>query len=187
MRIGTALLLAAGALPAQDKPEYTFGTTVATNSWLQGQVYDLKPGTGRLPRLDRMKPTATIYTNMLNVWPQRFDQGFPGIMDRFEWFAIDYHGNFWIEQAGEYRFSLLSDDGARLAIDNQEFVNNDGIHAASALSGSAVLSQGAHTINVSYYQGPRFAVALPPPKDPAEWVTGKIGQVRKSVPTGRER
>ena len=47
--------------------------------------------------------------------------------------AIDYHGNFWIEQAGEYRFSLLSDDGARLAIDNQEFVNNDGIHAASAL------------------------------------------------------
>ena len=133
MRIGTALLLAAGVLPAQDKPEYTFGTTVATNSWLQGQVYDLKPGTDRLPRLDRMKPTGTIYTNMLNAWPQRFDQGFLGIMDRFEWFAIDYHGKFWIEQAGEYRFSLLSDDGARLAIDNQEFVNNDGIHAASAL------------------------------------------------------
>ena len=143
---------------------------------------------------------------MLNVWPQRFDQGFPGIMDRFDWFAIDYHGKFWIEQAGKYRFSLLSDDGARLAIDNQEIVNNDGIYAASALSGSVVLSRGAHTINVSYYQGPRFTVALvlaiappaqrwrifntddfPPPKDPAEWITGKIGQVRKSVPTGQER
>src|SRR5678815_4718645 len=90
MRIRTALMLAAALLPAQDKPQYTFGTTVVSNAWLQGQIYDLKPGIERLPRLDRMKPAGTIYTNTLNIWPQRFDQGFPGITDRFEWFAIDY-------------------------------------------------------------------------------------------------
>ena len=48
-----------------------------------------------------MKPVGTIYTNSLNVSPQRFDESFPGITDRFEWFAIDYTGKFWIEQPGE--------------------------------------------------------------------------------------
>jgi hypothetical protein len=200
MRIGTALVLAAALLPAQDKPEYTFGTTVVSNSWLQGQIYDLKPGTERLPRLDRMKPTGTIYTNTLNIWPQRFDQGFPGITDRFEWFAIDYRGKFWIEQEGEYRFSLLSDDGAKLEVDNREIIDNDGTHRPIGLSGSALLSRGVHTIRVSYYQGPRHTVALVlaigppgarwrifnvdeflPPKDPSEWITGKISGVQKGV------
>ena len=187
-------------------PEYTFGTTVVTNSWLQGRIYYLNPNTRKLPRLDQMQMQGTVYTNTLNIWPQRFDQGFPGITDRFEWFAIDYAGRFWVEQPGEYRFSLLSDDGATLELDKKPVVDNDGIHAASALSGSAVLSRGVHTIRVSYFQGPRFQVALvlaiappggrwrifntdgfPPPKDPAEWVTGKISQVRSSVSTGQER
>jgi len=200
MRIRTALILAAALLPAQDKPQYTFGTTVVSNAWLQGQIYDLKPGTERLPRLDRMKPAGTIYTNTLNIWPQRFDQGFPGITDRFEWFAIDYRGKFWIEQAGEYRFSLLSDDGAKLEVDNREIIDNDGTHRPIGLSGSALLSRGVHTIRVSYYQGPRHTVALVlaigppdarwrifnideflPPKDPAEWITGKISGVQKGV------
>jgi hypothetical protein len=201
MWIWTALLLL-----AQDKPEYTFGTTVVSSSWLQGRIYDLKPDTDRLPRLDRMKPVGTIYTNMLNVWPQRFDRGFPGITDRYEWFAIDYSGKFWIEQPGQYRFSVLSDDGARLEVDRKVIVDNDGTHAPSALTGSAVLSRGVHTIQVSYFQGPRFTVALvlaiappgerwrifntddfPPPKDPAEWVTGKISEVRKSAQPGQDR
>ena len=53
MRIRTALMLAAALLPAQDKPQYTFGTTVVSNAWLQGQIYDLKPGTAYLLRPDQ--------------------------------------------------------------------------------------------------------------------------------------
>lgn len=198
------LLQAASVAPPQDKPEYTFGTTVVSNSWLQGQIYVLKPDTSTLPDFKRMKPTGTIYANMLNVWPQRFDEGFPGITDRYEWFAIEYSGRFWIEKPGEFRFSLLSDDGARVEVDEKLIVDNDGTHAPSALSGSAVLSRGVHTIRVSYYQGPRFTVALvlaigppgerwrifntddfPPPLDPKEWVKGKISKIRKSVQPGQ--
>jgi hypothetical protein len=152
-----------------------------------------------------MKSVGTVYSKSLNVWPQRFDEGFPGISDRFEWFAIDYKGRFWIDSEGQYRFRLLSDDGARLSIDNEELINNDGLHPASALGASAFLSRGIHTIHVPYFQGPRFEVALVleiaapgaswrvfntddfiPPKDPAEWVTGSIGKVQHSTPFGGE-
>ena len=86
---------------AQEKPQYTFGTTVVSTSGLQGRICHLKENTEKLPRLDRMKHVGTIYTNTLNVWPQRFDEGFPGITDRFEWFGIDYTGRFWIEEPGQ--------------------------------------------------------------------------------------
>jgi len=193
------LIASGGGSLAQEQPQYTFGTTVVSASGLQGRVYLLKRNTPRLPQLDQMKSAGTVYTTTLNVWPQRFDEGFPGMTDRLEWFAIDYTGRVWIDAEGKYRFSLLSDDGARLSIDSQEVIDNDGIHAATALSGSAFLSRGIHTIRVSYHQGPRFTVALvlsvaapggpwrifntddfPPPKDPAEWVTGSISQVLHS-------
>lgn len=197
------LLARAGAVLAQDQPQYTFGTTVVSTSGLEGKVYLLKKNTSKLPRFENMKSAGTIYTNTLNVWPRWFDEGFPGITDRFEWFAIDYTGRFWIDTPGQYRFSLLSDDGSRLSIDDQELIDNDGIHAAAALSASAALSRGVHTIRVSYYQGPRYTVALVlavagpgeawrifdtdnfvPPKDPAEWTTGSISEVLHSAPYG---
>jgi hypothetical protein len=200
------LLFVAIGLPAQEKPQYTFGTTVVSTSGLQGRIYFLKENTEKLPRLDRMKSVGTIYTNTLNVWPQRFDEGFPGITDRFEWFGIDYTGRFWVEEGGQYRFSLLSDDGAKLSIDDKELIDNDGTHAPIALSASAFLSRGVHTMHVAYYQGPRFTVALVlsvaapgaawrifntddflPPKDPTEWVNGKISDVRRSVNFNRPR
>jgi hypothetical protein len=32
----------------------------------------------------------------LNVWPQRFVR-FPNISERFEWFAIEHTGKYWIK------------------------------------------------------------------------------------------
>jgi hypothetical protein len=205
MRSLLLLVLAAGCLAAQEKPEYTFGTTVVSTTGLEGRVYFLKKNTARLPQFEQMKPAGTIYTNRLNVWPQAFDAGFPGISGRFEWFAIDYTGRFWIESEGEYRFSLLSDDGARLSIDDAELIDNDGIHAATALSASAWLTRGIHRMRVAYFQGPRFTVALVlsvaaqdgawrvfntdefvPPQDQAEWVKGSIRDVKHSTMYGAE-
>lgn len=199
-------MAAVGLAQEKTQPQYTFGTTVVSTTGFQGRVYLLNNKTRKLPQFDKVKPVGTVYTNSLNVWPQRFDEGFPGMTDRFEWFAIDYTARIWIEQAGLYRFSLLSDDGAKLDIDNKELIDNDWIHAAQGLSGSAFLSRGIHTIHVAYFQGPRFTVSLvlaigapgaawrilntddfPPPKDPAEWVEGTISDIRHSVPLGGER
>jgi hypothetical protein len=113
-----------------------------------------------LADLARLHPQGSIYTTSLNVPPQDFLIGFPGVTRRFEWFAIDYSGKFWIENPGLYRFRLVSDDGAMLYIDGQLIADNDGIHSTTVRLGSIRLAGGTHTIRVPYFQGPGDAVAL---------------------------
>lgn len=138
----------------------TFGVTVVDNTGLEGRIYLIKPGSPKLPKFKKMKPSGSVYATELNVPPRNFVEGFPGVTDRLEWFAIDYSGRFWIEQAGIYRFALVSDDGANLFIDKVKVIDNDGLHPASKRVGHVELSGGVHRMRVSYFQGPGGAVAL---------------------------
>ena len=188
-----ALLLAAitcvPALVAQEEPIPVFGTTVVISSGLRGLVYYIHHNRTQLPDFEKLKPAGpAIYTSSLNLPPQDFKQGFPGVTKRTEWFAIDYSGRFWIADPGMYTFSLLSDDGAKLYIDEKVIVDNDGIHAPLEKTGALDLAGGLHSIRVSYFQGPKWQVALvlkvagvgqelrvfstdefKPPPDPGQW------------------
>jgi hypothetical protein len=138
----------------------TFGVTVVIPGGLEGRLYYLRSNTKKLPDFRKMKPVGKIYTTSLSVPPQDFQKGFPGVTRRHEWFAIDYTGKFWVERAGLYRFLLTSDDGARLYIDDRLVVDDDGIHPPRDEEGTAELTGGVHRIRISYFQGPRDAVAL---------------------------
>jgi hypothetical protein len=158
---GRAACLIAVAIPLlAQEPEVTFGTTVVIPSGLEGRIYNIRHDTNKLPNFRKMKPVGTIYTTSLNVPPHDFKLGFPGVTKRIEWFAIDYTGRFWVEKPGYYDFSLLSDDGAILYIDDEMVIDNDGEHAPQERTGAVQLSHGVHSVRVSYFQGPRFHVAL---------------------------
>ena len=149
------------AAPADGlQPVAKFGTTVVINSGLRGNVYHIHRYRKMLPDFSKMKPVGVIYTTELNIPVQDFQQGFPGVTKRFEWFAIDYTGRFWVERPGLYTFLLTSDDGANLYIDGDLTVDNDGLHPPQDKTGTVELTRGVHTIRVSYFQGPRFQVAL---------------------------
>jgi hypothetical protein len=156
------VIVVTAALSAQDplEPKPVFGITVVVPSALQGRIYNIGHNTKKLPNFKRMKPVGTIYTPSLNVPPQDFTLGFPGVTKRMEWFAIDYSGRFWVEKPGDYGFSLTSDDGANLYIDSELVIDNDGQHAVRERVGAVTLSRGVHEIRVSYFQGPRYHVAL---------------------------
>ncbi len=148
-------------LPAvAQEPVAVFGTTVVIPSGLKGDIYFLPRDTPTLEGLGRFPIQGSVYTTSLNVPPQDFLIGFPGITKRFEWFAINYSGKFWIENPGLYRFRLTSDDGAMLYIDDQLIADNDGVHQTSVRLGSLRLAGGLHSIRVPYFQGPRETVAL---------------------------
>ncbi len=138
----------------------TFGTTVVIPSGLRGAIYHIHHNANKLPRFEKLKSVGTIYTTSLNIPPQDFQQGFPGVSKRFEWFAIEYTGRFWIAKPGEYRFALTSDDGADLYIDGQLVIDNDGQHPPSTGMAAVTLRGGIHQIRVPYFQGPRYQVAL---------------------------
>ena len=107
-----------------------------------------------------MRPISKLYTTSLDIPLQAFDQGFPGVPERFEWFGIDYTGNIWIPKSGRYRFTLESDDGSALFIDNRVIINNDGIHGIMLKKGSVHLKAGTHLIHFAYFQGPRIHLGL---------------------------
>lgn len=157
------------ALLAQ-QPAVTFGATVVIPSGLHGLVYHIRHNSTRLPDFSRLKPVGSIYASSLNIPPQDFRQGFPGVTRRIEWFAIDYTGRFWVEKPGEYGFALTSDDGARLYIGGHLVVDNDGEHPPREETAAIDLNAGVHKIRVSYFQGRRFHVALvlkvAPPGEP---------------------
>jgi hypothetical protein len=123
-------------------------------------VYLLPPNAQALPDLDRLRPVSTIYAQRLNVPARQWLQGFPGIPNRFEWFAIAYEGVPRANYPGRYSFRLTSDDGSKLFIDEKWIIDNDGIHDVQSRSGSALLDDRPHRIRAEYYQGPRYWVAL---------------------------
>jgi hypothetical protein len=168
---GIMMLALAGSVSAQEpiykfsttvigEPLYTFGTTVVATTGFRGEIYHIKPGSRKLPNFSTLKPVGEIYTPYLCVPPRSFDEGFPGVTDRFEWFAIDYTARFWVSEPGVYRFALASDDGSILYIDGKKVIQNDKQHPVVEKAGSVNLKMGEHAIRVSYFQGPRFQVAL---------------------------
>lgn len=69
-----------------------FGKTDKISAAFKGEIFLLPEGTSQLPDFDTLKPTGTIYTKTINVAPQSWEVGFPGVTDRFEWFGIVYRG-----------------------------------------------------------------------------------------------
>src|SRR3954471_15919721 len=88
---GLALSAACAQSSLPEGPVTTFGVTVIDGFGLRGDIYLLPDGTDMLPNFKKLKPVGSIYTRELNIKPRPFDTGFPGVTDRFEWFAIDYN------------------------------------------------------------------------------------------------
>ena len=142
------------------QPGSAFGSATVSTTGFKGNIYYLANGTSSLPDFSQMQPVGTIYTPSLNVPPQSFTKGFPGVTNRFEWFGIRYTGSTRINQPGEYTFRVASDDGTKLWIDGQLLINNDGIHPTRSGTGRIYLNPGVHEIQLDYFQGPRTMVAL---------------------------
>jgi VWFA-related protein len=143
----------------QQHPLPTFGTTVVIPGGLIGKVYHI-PAIDALPKFEKLEPVGTIYTKVLYVPLREFTEGFPGVTDRIEWFAIDYTGRIYIDRPGNYRFHLNSDDGSILYIDGKLVINNDPFHGREGIGTVVKLGGGIHGIRVSYYQGPRYHLSL---------------------------
>ena len=140
----------------------TFGTTVVVPGGLHGNVYFIPKDTTVLPDFESgpVQRVGEIWTETLNIVPRHWRVGFPGLTDRFEWFAVDYNGNFWVDKPGRYTFALLSDDGSRMFIDDIPMIDNDCQHPPDLRVAALKLEGGGHKIRVSYFQGPRDCLAL---------------------------
>ncbi len=139
-----------------------FGVITPLPNSFCGDFYEISLGASAIPDFWNLDPIGSIYTNALNVQDQDVTGaiGIPGVSRSVMWFGIDYYGEFYITKPGEYKFDLESDDGSRLEIDNQRFIDNDELHPAASKTASVNLAVGRHTIHVPYFQGSPPGVAL---------------------------
>ncbi|MGH7296623.1 MAG: PA14 domain-containing protein [Polyangiaceae bacterium] len=122
---------------------------------LLGRVYDIPLETRLLPDFDALSPVEAVCLDRLEVTPRRsVYPGFPGLRDRFRWFAVDLQGLVQVDEPGVFDFRLTSDDGSQLYVDDALVVDNDGYHPTRMALGAAHLSGGKHALRVGYWQGP---------------------------------
>lgn len=131
-----------------------FGSGTADATGFKGAVYWVDKNTTKIPPLASLTPAAFLFTKELNVTPQPFASGFPGVdATRKENFAIRYEAPLLVTVEADYDFRLVAEDGANLLIDNTPIVDNDGVKTAPAeKSGPVHLVAGTHLITVDYLQ-----------------------------------
>ncbi|WP_284747888.1 family 16 glycoside hydrolase [Amycolatopsis sp. RTGN1] len=95
----------------------------------------IKPGL--TPNVDKLMPTIN--------WTSTADFGVNDFL------VSEVTGNISIATAGSYQFRLTSDDGSRLRIDGQVVITNDGLHGATAVTGSVQLSTGYHALRIEHF------------------------------------
>lgn len=77
--------------------------------------------------------------------------GFPPV-ELAEAFGLSFSGYIHIPREGIYKFTLLSNDGSVLYIDNEKIVDNDGAHTSETSAGQVALEKGYHAFKLDYFQ-----------------------------------
>lgn len=108
-------------------------------------VYLLPERSVRLPDFSQLKPTSSGITHEVSL---------DGLeLPRNDNVGVVFEGYLEIAKAGEYSFSLASDDGSKLYINGTAVVDNDGDHGVISASGSVMLQPGKHILRVEYFNG----------------------------------
>jgi len=114
-----------------------------TKTGLRYEFYEGK--FNEMPDFDKLEPIRGGVTDSLDVANLS--------MGRNDNFAIRFVGHATIEADGLYRIVLLSDDGSKLYINKELFIDNDGNHPAKPSGRIVRLKKGLLPIQVEYFQG----------------------------------
>ncbi|RYZ54011.1 MAG: hypothetical protein EOP07_16790 [Proteobacteria bacterium] len=138
------------------------------------EVYSIPTSTTHIPdyaNAAQAKKVTTVCMEKYAVEPRNFSEGFPNVANLFEYFSLKTKTTLVVPADGTYVLQLNSDDGARLAIDGKEVIDNDGLHQAygpgpdeSQTLGrkevTLTLKKGDHPLTLNYFQGPKYRIAL---------------------------
>jgi len=95
------------------------------------------------------KPTIKLIDKQLNFESSSEALGNSKLEDHF---FVRWTGMIRIPKDGKYKFTLESDDGSRLYIDNKQIIDNGGLHAMEEKDGEAELKAGDHPIKAELFE-----------------------------------
>ncbi|MBC9712950.1 DUF1080 domain-containing protein [Streptomyces sp. TRM66268-LWL] len=143
------------------------------------KICDLKPA--QTPNVDKLIPAAD--------WTST--EGF-GFSDNF---VSQIIGNLNVPEAGTYGFRLISDDGSRLFLGDQQVIDHDGLHGAEPKDGEITLNAGYTALRIDHFDaggGQQVTLQWKPPGAtgfttvPTEVLSTDAGVVRVTAPGRKE-
>jgi hypothetical protein len=132
----------------------------ASDRHMVADVYRLNQGTQSVSEMRRRKPVKRVCLAQLDIAPRSFREGFPGMGSTNEWFGLDIRFTVNIAETATWELMLLADDGAILSVDDENVIDNDGIHAPTPVATRIKLEKGLRNFRVRYFQGPGPDLAL---------------------------
>lgn len=75
-----------------------------------------------------------------------------GKFDQKNSWGVVWEGYLKVPADGLYQFVTASDDGSMLYIDDEQIVDNDGLHKSQQRSGLIALRAGLHRLRIAYFQ-----------------------------------
>ncbi len=109
---------------------------------LRYQYYEIEGPITELPDFDALAVVREGSTDSLV---------YQTLSERDERVAYIFTGQLEVAKAGDYLFTLYSDDGSRLFIHNELLIDNDGKHDYEPKSGLIHLEEGAHDLKLTYF------------------------------------
>lgn len=140
------------------------------------QYYEAEGPITMIPDFDTMTVTKEGTTDSL-VYQK--------LADRSERIAFQFHGKVQIPKAGDYLFTVFSDDGSRLSINGDMLLDNDGTHGYDPKSGLIHLEEGSYDFHLAFFNndgGQGLGVFYEGPDMKRQMLLG-----RTSTSTQRER
>ncbi len=144
----------------QQSSQGTLGSAERIEGALEGKLYYLAEGTDKLPNFSTLTPVGSIWATRFDVAPRDYTEGFPGVSNRSEWFALRYTGTWSVPTAGVWTFRLLADEGARWLIDGRVVADSDPQRVAPWVEGEINLGAGDHRVEMQFFQGPATVLGL---------------------------
>ena len=119
------------------------GGSALLQAGIQVDFFHPTPKNVAIETLAKLKPKASgvVPEIVMNV-PQRLEP---------DEFALRFTGMVQVPKTGKYTFSIASDDGSRLYLDETLLIDNDGLHGMVEKSGAVDLAAGSHPIVVTYF------------------------------------
>jgi hexosaminidase len=159
------------------RAEWKQATAVAAGATQPGLAYAYTEG--KFTAADDVRRGAATRTGTATVIGMRGDE-------RAEDYGLTFTGFMRVPDDALYTFYLVSDDGAKLRIDDELVVDHDGQHDATEKRGEVALRAGWHRVELTYFQGPGGAVlqvgvsapGLARRTLPAEWLAN-TGDARR--------
>lgn len=117
-------------------------------------VYFLQPNTRKLPNFNKMTPAGMFYTKAIDYPVDRGTREFPGVPKRPDWLGLRFYVKFSLtdQEAGLYKFRVVSEDAARLIIGKKLVINAEGQGKVLDQSGTVELEAGSHEMFLDYLQ-----------------------------------